>query len=708
MQLNQRLGDEPGDKPMLASTRPIDRLLRVLQHATACDATACWLLQEGRLQPAAAAGAPLAALGGIILPDPAKLSSGGAFAGDVVLSPDRTLAWYGIPVLRNGALLGALACVSQRPRSWSAQDQGILTDLAESLADQLELTGGAARDLDARPRADTRYRDLFERSRDAIYMTQRDGRLIDVNIAMLDLFGYTREELLQLNASDLYHDQAERDRFLKQIDRVGSVREHELQMRRKDGTIVVCLKTATVQRTSDGVVVGYQSILHDITERKRTENELERSAFHDPLTGLPNRSLLHDRLERLQRYARRHLDYRFALMFLDLDNFKLINDTHGHLVGDELLIAVARRLEGALRQEDTVARLGGDEFAVIVDAIEDAHHATRVAERILQELAMPIAIDNLEIPTGTSIGIAVSLTGYDDIESMIRDADAAMYRAKTAGRGRFEIFDTEMHASAANQLQLESDLSKAVHYDEFTLHYLPIFAIKDRKLAGLEALVRWNHPKRGLLHPGDFMQVAEDSGTSVPLGWWVLRQACVQLRDWQAQFGAAAAHLSVCVNLSGRQFLQPDLIRQVDIILRDTGIPHGSLRLEVAESVLMRNADAAVHVLRELDLRGVRINVDDFGTGYSSLSYLQRFPLNAIKIDRSFVGTLSDPDAASGRLVKSMIALGQSMNIPAVGEGVETEEQLRVLDQLGVQYVQGFLLSAPLDADGVTGLINRI
>jgi EAL domain-containing protein (putative c-di-GMP-specific phosphodiesterase class I) len=332
-----------------------------------------------------------------------------------------------------------------------------------------------------------------------------------------------------------------------------------------------------------------------------------------------------------------------------------------------------------------------------------------VAERILKELQIPFHIAGRDVMSGTSIGIALSITGYDTVDAMIRDADSAMYRAKSAGRNRYEVFDSAMHDEAANLLRLEADLARAVTRDEFVLEYLPVFTVPDRKLAGLEALVRWDHPERGRLAPGLFIEAAEDSGLIVPIGWWVMRHACEQLRHWQDTMGGAARTVALSVNLSGRQFLQQDLVPRIDEILKDTGLDPQFLRLEIAEKDIMRNADPAVKVLADLDARGIQLSIDDFGTGYSSLSYLQRFPLDSFKIDRSFVSQLgrNQQSARSAGLVRSILALGRSLNIPAVAEGVETEAQLAELQELGVQYAQGFLLSMPIAAAAVPDLLRQ-
>ena len=679
-------------------TSSFDRALRTCISSLSAQGAALWLTRDSALTPVAAVGIEHQRVSHTVLPDNLQARTDSwSVGGDHI----------GVPVRRQGILLGALVAYGEGRRSWSAGDLALLLDHAEAIADQVELENWRVREPTQRSPVEQRYRQLFERAHDAIYMTTRAGGFIDVNPAMIEMFGYTRTELLSRNASDLYLHPSDRTRFQKEIEKSGFVREHELQMKRKDGRVLHCLKTASVDLDESGKVIGYQGILHDITERKRAESVLVHSAFHDPLTGLPNRALLMDRLERLQSYARRHKKYKFALMYMDLDRFKTVNDSFGHLVGDQLLISVARRLEGCVRQEDTVARLGGDEFAVILDAITDGSHATRVAERILHELQVPFHIEGRDIGTVNSIGIALSVTGYDVLEDMIRDADAAMYRAKTGGRNCYEVFDLAMHDEAVTLLRLEGDLVQAIKRDEFVLQYLPVFTVPDRKLAGLEALVRWNHPERGRLMPGQFIEAADDSGIIVPIGWWVMRQACAQLKRWQDQQGAGVAKLAISVNLSGRQFLQQDLVARIDQILKETGLAPQCLKLEIAEQDVMRNADPAVALLAELDRRGIQLSIDDFGTGYSSLSYLQRFPLDSIKIDRSFVALMGNGQSGkSAGLVRSILALGHSLNIPAVAEGVETERQFAELHNLGVQYAQGFLLSQPIDADAVPALLR--
>ena len=624
------------------------------------------------------------------------------------------LSWNALAVLQfsleNGA--SAMLCVADvQPRAWSQRETELLTEIAGLIVLQVRREMRAASESarqriveEARRQSEEKYRRLFEGSRDAIYMTTRDGRFIDANPSMLEMFGYSREELLSTNSSLLYVSPQDRARLQKELEKVGSVRQHELKLKRRDGSVLDCLKTAAVQRADDGSIIGYQGIIHDITERKRTEEQHAHNAFHDSLTGLPNRSLFMDRLERLVRAARRRNNYRFGVLFLDLDRFKIVNDTLGHMVGDQLLSAVARRLEGALRAEDTVARIGGDEFAIILDSIRDAGDGTRVAERIVQELSLPFTIDGHEVHTATSIGVALSYSGSETADSLLRDADAAMYRAKSSGRGRYEVFDPRQHTEAVTQLQMEADLRRALQAREFFLVYQPVIDIQLRRLAGFEAFLRWRHPSRGLVPPNEFIPVAEETGLIHQIGWWVLEEACHQMHAWEMTHAEQLADLTVSVNLSGKQFYQPDLIPHVDQILAEGAVSPARIKLEVSESVIMQNAEASTKILTQLRQRGILLSIDDFGTGYSSLSYLQQFPITTLKIDRAFVHAVTETGRASG-LVNSILALGRSMGVDALAEGVESGEQVDRLRTLGARFAQGFFFSPPVDAETATTFI---
>jgi diguanylate cyclase (GGDEF)-like protein/PAS domain S-box-containing protein len=437
----------------------------------------------------------------------------------------------------------------------------------------------------------------------------------------------------------------------------------------------------------------------DVTSRRHMEEQLRHDALHDALTDLPNRLLFMERLTHAILRSKRRSMYQFAVLFLDLDRFKVVNDSLGHHVGDDLLVVVAKRLQTCLREEDTVARLGGDEFAILLEDIEGVEDATRIAERIQVELSEPLSLSGFDVFTSASIGIALSSTAYERPEYLLRNADMAMYRAKAAGQAKFEVFDRAMHAQALTRLQLETDLRRAVDREEFTLHYQPIVSLATGKLDGLEALVRWRHPDQGWMAPDEFIPAAEETGIILPIGEWVLRTACVQARHWQDRYDLPDP-LKVGVNLSAKQFSQPDLVEQIARALESSGLPAAQLRLEITESAIMENAESATALLARLKELGVQISLDDFGTGYSSLSYLHRFPLDALKIDRSFVMRMHE-DPRSAQLVQTILGLARSLGVAAVAEGVETKEQLEELKAIDCEFGQGYLFSRPLDYDGV-------
>ncbi|MGH7464927.1 MAG: putative bifunctional diguanylate cyclase/phosphodiesterase, partial [Longimicrobiales bacterium] len=454
----------------------------------------------------------------------------------------------------------------------------------------------------------------------------------------------------------------------------------------------------------DGEVIGVVGIVHDITERKRAEDLLLHNAFHDALTGLPNRALFVDRLERLLRQVDRHPDYVFGVAFLDLDEFKIVNDSYGHMVGDDLLVSIARRLEGCVRAGDTVARLGGDEFAVLLAEVSDVRDATRVAERIMTELSVPFRLAGHEIFMTASIGISLSSSGYARPEEILRDADAAMYRAKLDG-SRYQVFDPEMHQLVLSTEQAEADLRRALQDDEFRLEYQPIISLADGRITGFEALIRWDHPRRGLLAPTEFVPIAEEGGLIAEIGAWVLERACRQMTEWLRKF-PEQSELTMSVNLSATQFQQPDLLEQIDAILARTELPPSALKLEVTESVLGDDDEMVTTAVAALRERGIRLCIDDFGTGTSSLGHLHSFPVDTLKIDRSFVSQIGF-SGNSARLVETIVALSHTLGMASVAHGVETREQLEFLRQLGPEFAQGFLFSAPRRPAEIDVLLQR-
>ena len=430
-------------------------------------------------------------------------------------------------------------------------------------------------------------------------------------------------------------------------------------------------------------------------ELEESREHFRHAAFHDALTGLPNRSLFTDHLRVALRRAQQNEKYLFGVLFLDLDRFKNINDSLGHPCGDELLSLVARRLETCIRQTDMVARFGGDEFAILLDAIQDASDVVRVAEKVQQVISAPFKLASHEAITTASIGVALSTSGYAEAEDIIRDADTAMYRAKDHGKARYEIFDTTMHTRAVTLLRLESDLRRALEKEELCVYYQPLVSLASRELHGFEALVRWQHPECGIVSPDDFIPLAEETGLILPIGLQVLREACLQLRKWQ-QRSPCNRDLIMSVNLSGKQLTQPDLIERIEEVLHESQINPWHLKLEITETVVMDNPELAAVTLAKLRGLGVRLSIDDFGTGYSSLSYLNRFPVDTLKIDRSFVTSMNEADE-NLQIVKTIVTLAGNLGMQVVAEGVESEEQLDQLRSLKCQYGQGFLFSKPLD-----------
>ncbi|HEU4882253.1 MAG TPA: PAS domain S-box protein [Longimicrobium sp.] len=581
----------------------------------------------------------------------------------------------------------------------------VVLELAETaLVQDGQVRGvqGFARDITPRRAAEralreseARYRKLFEESRDAIYMTTFDGRFVEVNQALVEMFGYTREDLLSGTVGDLYVNPAERQRFRDEITRAGFVRDYEVRLLRRGGEPIDALVSASVRRGPDGAITGFQGIIHDITERKRAEAQLAHGTLHDALTGLPNRILFVDRLRHAAERVRRGDHAVAAVLFLDLDRFKVVNDSLGHGLGDRMLRECALRLEAALRPGDTLARFGGDEFTVLLEGIGGPLEATHVAEKLLESVARPFTLDTHEVFATASVGLALATPGDEDAEELLRNADAALSRAKVLGKNRLEVFDRAMHAEAMSRLRLESDMRRALERGEFRLAYQPIVALDTGRIEGFEALLRWNHPERGEIPPNGFIPIAEETGLVIPLGLWTLEECCRQVQRWNA---AGHHRLTISANLSACQFDGPDLAEHMMRTLDDCGVSADRFRLEITETVLLEHKEPALGTLQRLREMGVVLCIDDFGTGYSSLGYLHRFPLDVVKIDRSFVSQM-DRDGRSAQLVHAIVNLARNLRVKVVAEGVETREQLAALRGMGCDYAQGFLFAEPLSED---------
>ncbi len=457
-------------------------------------------------------------------------------------------------------------------------------------------------------------------------------------------------------------------------------------------------------------IVAYGSdeiiaLVRDITSRKWAESQLRQNALYDALTGLPNRALFMERLKYALELALQQENYLFAVLFIDLDRFKVINDSLGHLKGDKFLLAVANRIKVCVRSQDTAARVGGDEFTILLEGILNASDAIQVAQRIQQELALPFDLGGQEVFTSASIGIALSSTvDYDQPEDVIRDADTAMYRAKTQGKARYELFNPEMYASAVARLQLENDLRRAIEREEFRVFYQPIVSLTSGFVVSFEALVRWQHPKRGLLSPADFIPLAEETGLIVSIGYWVLYEATRQMQTWQVSHCSHSLE-KISVNLSVKQFSQPDLTEQIRQILSETGLAPTSLVLEITESAIMENGAQATAILFQLRDLGIELSIDDFGTGYSSLGRLNSLPISILKIDRSFISPIN-ASSKNLEIIEIIITLAHKLDVSAIAEGVETKQQLALLKKLNCESVQGYFFSEPLDSLAATALIT--
>jgi len=563
---------------------------------------------------------------------------------------------------------------------------------------------------------------ISENAADMIALVDGDGRRLYNSPAYLKVLGYSPEDLNATSSIEQIHPD-DRPRVLKAAEKArlsGQGERMEYRVRHKDGSWRTLESTASPIRNEKGQTDKLVIVNRDITERKRAEEMLAHNAFHDGLTNLPNRALFLDRLQQALTLSKRHPNYKFAVLLIDVDEFKIINDSLGHAAGDDLLIQIGQRLKESVRRADTVsrprasdvpdrpanddtlARLGGDEFTILLDDIRDPIEAVRVAERMQAELAIPFVVNQQGIVISASIGIAASTSPHTHAEDLLRDADIAMYRAKRAGKACCEVSDTAMHENAVKRLQLETDLRKALDQAQFRVYYQPIVSLQTGKITGFEALTRWQRPE-GILAPIAFIAVAEETGLIIPMNRQLLREACQHLRSWQSEFPSDSP-LTMSVNITSREFVQPDLVSEIRKSLDQTGVDPGCLQLEIIETIAMGDAEKSGHVLAQLKALGVRLSIDDFGTGYSSLSRLRRIPVDTLKIDRAFISNM-DTDPENREIVRAIIVLAHNLGLKVVAEGTEKQEHIDLLKQFNCEMAQGYLFSRPADDQAMLKLL---
>jgi diguanylate cyclase (GGDEF)-like protein/PAS domain S-box-containing protein len=641
--------------------------------------------------------------------------------GDLTLSPEQVLGkrmrdlplgdigdrvGVGLQALREGKELFAFEytlLVGGRQRHYEArmvplldeQVMVIVRDISDRAAAQAEVERGLSL-----------LRSTLDSTTDGILVVDLQGRIVSHNKRFAQLWRIP-PELLRLRVDRPAFEFAAAElkdpaRFMAKVEELYDHPEAESRdlLEFKDGRV---FERFSMPQKLEGRPVGRVWSFRDVTMQKRVEEQLVYQAVHDQLTGLHNRVTFVDRLELAIRRTKRHPERSFAVLCLDLDRFKVVNDSLGHVKGDELLVAVAERLRTCVRPEDTVARQGGDEFSVLLEEIGGLPDAVLVTDRILEAMRRPFALRDAEVFTSASIGIAPAAAHYTRAEEVLRDADIAMYRAKALGKARHEVFLAGMHASAVALLELESDLRRAAGRGELRLHYQPIVELSSGELVGFEALLRWEHPSRGLLYPDQFVRVAEETGLIVEMGWWALAEACRQMNQWQERWDPER-RLSVSVNLSGRQFAETDLVERVRDVLAGSGLPASRLALEITESIVMENNELATAQIEALRALGVQLHIDDFGTGYSSLSYLHRFPVHTLKIDRSFVCRIGS-QGEHAEIVRTITRLAHNLGLKVVAEGVETPEQCLHLRNMLCHYGQGYHFSEPADAAGALAMI---
>ncbi len=621
-----------------------------------------------------------------------------AASGEVELIGAPSIDWMGVPLINaSGEAFGAMVVQTyDEGTRYTYGDLNVLSVISAQVALAIERKAAE----EEVKRQQTFLRQIIDISPSLIFVKDRHSRYVLANQALAEIYQTSIEDILGKTDAD-FSSRPEEVELYHRSDRevIETLREKVLPAVPLTDPKGRKRWYYTVKRPLIGIFddVHVLGVSTDITEQKLAEERLSYNAYHDALTGLPNRLLFTDRLEHLLNRTKRQTSREwFAVLFLDLDHFKTVNDTLGHVLGDQLLAMVAKRLQHVLRGSDTIARFGGDEFVILLEDLATTNDATRVADRILTELSHPVNLAGHEVNISGSIGIVLSAPDYTKSEEMLRDADIALYRAKALGRNRYVIFNTEMRASFVHHVEMEKDLRFAIENGQLELHYQPISDMDSQRVIGFEALLRWRHPEKGLIPPSEFIPFAEETGLIIPLGAWVLRQACRQVSEWQARYPSDPP-LTVSINLSNKQFSQPDLFEQVEVALRESGLPPACLQLEITESVIMENAELTIATLERLAAMGVKIHIDDFGTGYSSLAYLHLLPIHAIKIDRSFISGQS-AEGNGIEIAKTIINLAHDLKIHAIAEGVETQPQWEALREWNCEYAQGYLIAQVLDA----------
>ncbi|MGZ4777719.1 MAG: EAL domain-containing protein [Thermoanaerobaculia bacterium] len=569
-------------------------------------------------------------------------------------------------------------------------------------------TNAAKRIEDALHESERRFREMLDTIELLSVLLDVVGTITYCNPYVLRVTGYRKAEVIGRNFFDLFLPEERRAQlsraFLENIWR-GIIAAHdEMEIVTRSGERRVILWNNTILRGPENSIVGAASIGSDVTERRTAESQLQHNAFHDALTGLPNRALFFDRVAHALAHLKRPGKNSFVVLLLDVDDFKNVNDSLGHAAGDQLLVTIGERLCKCVRSTDTVARFGGDEFTILIEGVGTPVDTTIALGRIHRELAVPFFIDGHEIFATASVGVTIAAGEYESPEQVVRDADTAMYRAKAQGRGRSEIFDAEMRAEAVSRLQLETDLRRGIERRELRLVYQPIVDLRSEGVVGFEALVRWHHPTRGVVPPLQFIPLSEETGLIIPIGEFVLREACREAAKWRERARGSKMHVSV--NISSRQFIQGDLVATVHSALMDARLDPSALHLEITESVIIQNAESTYGIIEQLRSLGCSIAVDDFGTGYSSLSYLLRFAIDQLKIDSSFVHSARD-ERKSAEIIRSIVNLGRTLDIEVVAEGIETLQQADHLRELRCVLGQGYLFSRPVDPDLAMAIVER-